>query len=153
MTIVGRELVDGVYVVTAQARTPTGRTDESIGAVTIDKLTGEARANALMKTETKAKRRVTLSICGLGMLDEAEVDSIPGAVIQTEKVIPPTPEGYDNWLIDLQLVAKNGSAALKETWSKSPLEFRSHLTATNSAGWEAIKSYAAAAGYIGQANA
>jgi len=32
-----------------------------------------------MRAETKAKRRVTLSICGLGMLDETEVDSIPGA--------------------------------------------------------------------------
>src|SRR6185312_3719783 len=32
-----------------------------------------------MKAETKAKRRVTLSICGLGMLDETEVDSIPDA--------------------------------------------------------------------------
>jgi len=29
---------------------------------------------------TKAKRRVTLSICGLGMLDETEVETIPGAV-------------------------------------------------------------------------
>lgn len=28
---------------------------------------------------TKAKRRVTLSVCGLGMLDETEVESIPGA--------------------------------------------------------------------------
>ena len=32
-----------------------------------------------MKAETKAKRRVTLSICGLGMLDETEVETIPGA--------------------------------------------------------------------------
>jgi hypothetical protein len=39
-------------------------------------------ANALMKAETKAKRRVTLSICGLGMLDESEVESIPGAAVE-----------------------------------------------------------------------
>jgi hypothetical protein len=36
-------------------------------------------ANALMKAETKAKRRATLSICGLGMLDETEVEDIQGA--------------------------------------------------------------------------
>jgi hypothetical protein len=30
----------------------------------------------MMKAETKAKRRVTLSICSLGMLDESEVASI-----------------------------------------------------------------------------
>jgi hypothetical protein len=42
-------------------------------------LKGDALANALMKAETKSKRRVTLSICGLGMLDETEVDTIPDA--------------------------------------------------------------------------
>lgn len=78
--IVAREVVEGCYVVTAQAALPSGRVDESIGAVPIENLRGEARSNAMMKCETKAKRRVTLSICGLGMLDESEVDSIPGAM-------------------------------------------------------------------------
>jgi hypothetical protein len=32
-----------------------------------------------MKAETKAKRRVTLSICGLGFLDESELESVRGA--------------------------------------------------------------------------
>jgi len=40
---------------------------------------GEALANALMKASTKAKRRLTLSLCGLGFLDETEVGTIPGA--------------------------------------------------------------------------
>jgi len=30
-----------------------------------------------MKSETKSKRRATLSICGLGMLDESELDTMP----------------------------------------------------------------------------
>jgi hypothetical protein len=47
------------------------------GAVNINGLRGEALANALMKAETKAKRRATLSLCGLGMLDETEVSDIP----------------------------------------------------------------------------
>lgn len=76
LSIVSREVVEGCYVVTARAETRTGRTDESIGAVPIDGLKGEARSNAMMKGETKAKRRVTLSVCGLGMLDETEVESI-----------------------------------------------------------------------------
>lgn len=78
--IVARERIDGdVFAVTARATDRTGRTDESIGAVPLGGLKGEALSNALMKAETKAKRRVTLSVCGLGMLDETEVDSIPGA--------------------------------------------------------------------------
>ena len=79
LTIVSRERVDDVYVVTARATMPDGRTDESIGAVALGALKGEAYANAIMKAETKAKRRVTLSVCGLGMLDENEVESIPDA--------------------------------------------------------------------------
>jgi len=74
-----RERQDDVYVVTAYAETPEGRTDSSIGAVSIAGLRGDALANAMMKAETKAKRRVTLSIVGLGWLDETEVDTIPDA--------------------------------------------------------------------------
>jgi len=79
INIVSREVVEGCYVVTARATMPSGRCDESIGACPIEGLKGEARSNQMMKVETKAKRRVTLSICGMGMLDESEVDSIPGA--------------------------------------------------------------------------
>lgn len=76
VTIVGREKLDGVYVVTARASTPTGRCDESIGAVPLDGLKGENLSNALMKAETKAKRRVTLAICGLSFIDESELDGV-----------------------------------------------------------------------------
>jgi len=49
--------------------------------------------NALMKAVTKAKRRVTLSICGLGMLDETEVETIPSA--RPVVVVPETGEIVD----------------------------------------------------------
>lgn len=63
-----------VVVVTAQDR--TGRIDSSTGAVNVAGLKGENLANAMMKCETKGKRRVTLSLCGLGILDETEVDTL-----------------------------------------------------------------------------
>ena len=77
--IVAREQQGDLYVVTARATTPDGRVDESTGAVCIAGLSGASLGNALMRGETKAKRRVTLSICGLGWLDESEVDSVPVA--------------------------------------------------------------------------
>ena len=77
--IKARETVNGCYVVTAQASTPDGRKTESIGAVTIDNLRGDALCNAMMKAETKAKRRATLDLLGLGILDEIETDTIPNA--------------------------------------------------------------------------
>lgn len=79
LDLLDARIEDGIYVQKARATMPNGRTDASTGAVTIEGLKGEARANAIMKAETKAKRRVTLSICGLGMVDESELDAIPTA--------------------------------------------------------------------------
>jgi len=72
-------MVDDLYIVVAKASTPDGRLDQSTGAVSIGHLKGEAKANAIMKAETKAKRRVTLSISGMGWTDESEIESIPNA--------------------------------------------------------------------------
>ncbi len=73
-----------VYRVTAHAKDRNGRVDASTGVVELAQgIRGEALANAMMKAETKAKRRVTLSICGLGMLDETEVSTIRDAVRTT----------------------------------------------------------------------
>ena len=96
-TITSREVTNEVYVVTAKASTPEGRSDESIGAVPINNLKGEFLANAYMKAETKSKRRVTLSIVGLGWLDETEVGSILEAEVvpvdhATGEIVPQQPQ-------------------------------------------------------------
>lgn len=99
ITITSREKVGDVYCVTARGTTQDGRTDESIGAVSLTKeeklwdemrnrkvptgrilpLTADELANAIMKAETKAKRRVTLSLSGLGMMDESEIETVQEA--------------------------------------------------------------------------
>lgn len=53
---------------------PNGRTETAIAT-----LAGRVDENSLMKCETKAKRRATLSILGLGMLDETEIEAIPAS--------------------------------------------------------------------------
>lgn len=74
-TILSRETKEDCYIVVARAFTAT-RQEESIGAVAIANLKGEALCNAMMKAETKAKRRSTLDLCGLGMMDEEEVRTV-----------------------------------------------------------------------------
>lgn len=74
-----------VYVVTAKVRDATGRVDAATGAVNVKGYTGDSLANAIMKAETKAKRRATLSICGLGMLDESELETIKDARTFTQE--------------------------------------------------------------------
>lgn len=86
LQIVDKRIEQDVYIVTARATLPDGRTDESTGAVYLGKnVQGDARCNAVMKAETKAKRRVTLSICGIGCLDESELDTIKDAQIVSIK--------------------------------------------------------------------
>jgi len=93
INITSREMIGDVFIVTARARNVDGREDESTGAVFAGGLKGEALANAMMKAETKAKRRVTLSLCGLGVLDETEVETIESAttVDQPKKTALPKP--------------------------------------------------------------
>lgn len=71
-----REETADLAIVTAYGHDRANRTDSAIGAVAIKGLVGEGLANALMKAETKAKRRMTLSLAGLGWLDETEIGSV-----------------------------------------------------------------------------
>jgi hypothetical protein len=82
---INRRIIDGPKIVdiagakvaycVAEATHPNGRTETATATLPVSD-----PPNLYMKLETKAKRRVTLSILGLGLLDETEVDSIPGAV-------------------------------------------------------------------------
>lgn len=78
--------VGELYVVTCKVQDREGRTDVSTGAVAIGGLRGDALGNAIMKAETKAKRRATLSLCGLGLLDETEAETIVGADIKPANI-------------------------------------------------------------------
>ena len=69
---------DDWIIVTVAAHDGKGRTDSDVGVVGKKDMRGDF-GNALMKAVTKAKRRVTLSICGLGWSDETEIETIPGA--------------------------------------------------------------------------
>lgn len=135
ITIVAREKLDDVYVVTARAVDGKGRTDESIGAVPISGLKGDNLANAFMKAETKAKRRVTLSVCGLGLLDETEVETIPGAQKFTE-----TKEIKENKIIEhkkesIPEVIKTTNDAAKKLFIDACKIACEGLTAQEKASW------------------
>lgn len=94
-----RKTEDGLHTVIAKAKNRDGRQDEAIGAVPVvepnyvmewqngkkvratNPLAGKPlnpidRAKALKVCETQAKRRVTLSLAGLGIPDESEIEGI-----------------------------------------------------------------------------
>lgn len=92
-----RHLPDvGLYEVIARVSHPDGRVVEDVGVVSLGQSRGDQAANLIMKAITKAKRRAILSACGLGMLDETETETIPGAVVRSVEQIhqqetPPAP--------------------------------------------------------------
>ena len=72
------EKIEDILVITVKAtNNKNGRVDEDMGFAKIAGLKGDMLGNAMLKATTKAKRRVTLSMCGLGMLSEDEIESIP----------------------------------------------------------------------------
>ena len=114
---------DEWIIVTVEARDADGRSDSDVGVVNKKDMRGDF-GNALMKAVTKAKLRVTLSICGLGMLDETEVETIPNAKVEQVEIVhaqpvleapapaPAEPEPAtvsDRWVED--------AAALKRFWA------------------------------------
>jgi hypothetical protein len=110
-----RRVVEGdLYSVTAAARLPDGREDESTAYVSVKGLNGEALANAYMKCETKAKRRVTFSVIGMAGPAVQDAEEMRGArqVIITDQgdmIDSPTEE---EWAID-------GSPSLQRVLSRS----------------------------------
>lgn len=96
VTSIERRTEDGIHFVTVKGSTPGGRKDEAMAAIALTKdegewiekrdgsgsyfkkngnvtpLNGTDKANAMMKCETKAKRRLTLSLTGLSFLDQGE---------------------------------------------------------------------------------
>jgi hypothetical protein len=145
VNIIAREFVEGCYVVTSRATLPSGRQDESIGAVPIEGLKGEARANAMMKTETKAKRRVTLSICGLGILDETEIETIPSAKPAAEATVTAKPITFKKQESASVNQDQGGATVIQEAQTVSPQDADNHSTAEPQAATLADSSVAATA--------
>src|SRR5215475_10765414 len=149
--VISQDVADGMLSVHVKARDKTGREDEDVGVVNFPKdVKGELRANAILKCVTKAKRRVTLSISGLGFLDETEVEDIPPArrpgpvaespMREPARQEPPhdpstgeVEEERDQSEIlyehDLRLgaAAQEGTEALQEAWKATPPPYQHKL--------------------------
>jgi len=120
--------VGGVFCVTVKAQDGEGRLDMATGAMALSHLKGEAMANALMKAETKAKRRVTLSICGLNFMDESEFEreddrkfpAIP-EIPTTKKIEEINPLPFNDEMPDFEQEAAQevaGEETQVETWTE-----------------------------------
>lgn len=94
-----------------------GREDVEFGTVFVGQARGVERANAKMKCLTKAKRRATFSICGTGVLDETEVETIPGVRFDAPLDVPERHIDDDEDIID----AETGEI-VQESFAPPPAE-------------------------------
>ena len=108
------EITNGICTATAKAemrlKNGTLRVDMDMGIVPVQGLTGENLSNAVMKATTKAKRRVTLSLTGLLMMDETEVVTVDGA--QMSEIDPKTGE-ISGPVFEAEAVTKESPAPTK----------------------------------------
>ena len=122
---------EDTYTVTVYGRDASGREDIATGVVGCRNVAGEQMALLRMKAETKGKRRLTLSLAGLGVLDESEVDDIsiggrvevdhetgeiqtdlrPDALAESEPA--PSPEAVEYAKDELLVKIKTGFSQLK----------------------------------------
>jgi hypothetical protein len=144
--------VDGkMFSVLVRAYDKSGRQDEDMGVVIMPSGAGEVQANAILKCITKAKRRVTLSICGLGFLDESEIEDAqvnapkerskvrivtvgdkPQILPENQPLVGDDPtidliDGLTEWDGRLDDAAQHGTAALEAAWSDVPKDMQRTL--------------------------
>lgn len=112
--ILARETADDIYSTVIEMTLRDGRSTEEIGCVNVKGLAGDNLANARMKSLTKAKRRAILSLCGLGMIDESELDTVRGAQ-----------PAWEAPARTLEAVVQNATAQAQGP-SEAPVEVKEH---------------------------
>jgi len=96
IAVTDRKIDNGLCTVVVKAEDSKGRKDSDMGFANVQGLRGENLGNAMLKAVTKAKRRVTLSICGLGgFLDETEVEDLPQRATSKQQQGKMTPTTQD----------------------------------------------------------
>lgn len=92
---------------------------------------------------TYLRRYSLAAIAALAQTDDDGNAASGNGQRQHQQAKPVAPKGYDDWLVDMEAVAAEGSDALKAAWTKSKPEYRKHLTDTANAKWEGLKARAA----------
>jgi hypothetical protein len=102
-------------------------------------------AQALGSVITYLRRYSLAAFAGVAPEDDDGNAAVGHGTQKATTPAPVKPGGFDDWLMNLEAVAIEGTAALESAWKKSKAEYRGYLTTTNNAGWEAIKAKAAKA--------
>lgn len=115
---------------------------------TLTMAAGQTTPQAIGSCITYARRYALSSIVGVAPEDDDGNAASGGGNSHAQRQEPEpakAPEGFENWVADLDVTASEGWAVLEAAWKKSQPYMRKYLTDTNAAKWEAIRRKAVAA--------
>jgi hypothetical protein len=81
-------VIQGSLVTTAAGRNKNNRKEIAVGSCFIEGLKGKALDNAIMTSQTRALRRLTLQFIGGGILDESEVNAATTNIVYQDTPLP-----------------------------------------------------------------
>lgn len=146
--------------VTAERREPVGDKGSVLTTLTmvfrfVDGETGESlefpwlgsgtdkEDKGVYKAMTGGEKYFLLKTFLMPTGDDPEQDDDKPQPARAQAPQPRKPEGFDQWLHDLESVADEGTPALLEMWRQSDQGLRRYLVTTNASKWDAIKAKAA----------
>lgn len=91
---------------------------------------------------TYAKRYALSAALGISSDEDDDGNAASQGTTARPQAIQAAPDGFDDWLADLEAVADEGTPALEAAWKKSQPYLRKHLTDTHPAKWDATKARA-----------
>lgn len=109
---------------------------------------GKADAQGVGSAVTYARRYALAAFVGVAPEDDDGNAASAGAKQEQAVDVPAPPKGFTDWLLDLEVVAKDGQAALKTAWTESRADYRSYMTKHRAAEWDALKAKAAQNGLV-----
>ncbi len=103
-------------------------------------------AHGVGSATTYAKRYALSAALGIAADEDDDGNAASQPTDARPRSVPSpvkTPDGFTDWIADLEVVSAEGPDALKAAWSKSSPALRKYLTDTDNARWERIKAKAA----------
>jgi hypothetical protein len=145
-TVRGPEIVDiagtKIAICAVEVTLPNGRSETATATLPV-----ADPAMLYMKLETKAKRRGTLAILGLGLLAEEEAESIPGA--ERGDITPSAPPAPKPTALDDYRAALSAAGCLFDAAQDYRLlSQRLHAEDATTAASEALAEWLDAGGYV-----
>lgn len=118
----------------------SGHSEEDAFVCPPDTSGGKSNIQAIGSTRSYGQRYTLTALLGIATRDADDDGHAAGRQPSDE---PAAPEHFDTFLLALESVAQDGTAALTKAFNQASKEFRNHLTGKHGRQWDLLKATAA----------